>query len=137
MGEAPHPGIPKHPCTFRAYSFLHSVKLLSNVLRDIEDDDPNETLKDTQKDQLNEISRSCTEILSELHAIINKHQSLDNSAQPSIKKVGDRVWKRLNWDQKEISDFRQRLSTNIDSFNLFLTHVTKQVPAPSAFCETV
>ncbi|CAG8922357.1 unnamed protein product [Penicillium salamii] len=112
------------PSQFKSIS--DDVKLLSNVLRDIEDDDPNETLKDTQKDQLNEISRNCTEILSELHAIINKHQSLDKSAQPSIKKVGDRVWKRLNWDQKEISDFRQRLSTNIHSFNLFLTHVTKQ-----------
>ncbi|CAG7937923.1 unnamed protein product [Penicillium salamii] len=104
-------------------SISDDVKLLSNVLRDIEDDDPSENLKEAQKDQLNEISRSCTGILSELHAIINKHQSLDKSAQPSIKKVGDRVWKRFNWDQKEISDFRQRLSTNIDSFNLFLTHV--------------
>ncbi|CAG8373201.1 unnamed protein product [Penicillium salamii] len=113
------------PSQFKSIS--DDVKLLSNVLRDIEDDDPNETLKDPQKDQLNDISRSCTGILSELHAIINKHQSLDKSAQPSIKKVGDRVWKRFNWDQKEISDFRQRLSTNIDSFNLFLTHVTKQV----------
>ncbi|CAG8003133.1 unnamed protein product [Penicillium salamii] len=113
------------PSQFKSIS--DDVKLLSNVLRDIEDDDPNETLKETQKDQLNEISRSCTEILSELHAIINKHQSLDKSAQPNLKKVGDRVWKRFNWDQKEISDFRQGLSTNIDSFNLFLTHVTKQV----------
>ncbi|KAJ5383653.1 hypothetical protein N7517_001564 [Penicillium concentricum] len=115
------------PSQFKSIS--DDVKLLSNVLRDIEDEDPSENLQNAQKAKLNEISRSCTGLLGDLHAIINKYQPIDkSSAEPrGIKNIGDRVWKRLNWDQKEIHDFRQRLSTNIDSFNLFLTRITKQV----------
>jgi hypothetical protein len=100
---------------------------LSNVLRDIEDQDPAESLRDAQKDVLNQISRSCGELLDELRTTIDKYWLIDEKSVDTkkIRTIGRKVWKRLNWDQKDIDGYRQRLSTNIGSFNLFLTQVNK------------
>ncbi|CAI7643775.1 unnamed protein product [Penicillium pancosmium] len=98
-----------------------SVKLLSNVLRDIEDQDPAESLRDAQKDVLNQISRSCGELLDELRTTIDKCQLIEEKSSVGTLELGP---ERNRW-------VSTRLSTNIDSFNLFLTQVNNQLSKES------
>ena len=106
-----------------------SVKRLSNVLHDIEDQDPNDNIGDQQKQALNDISKGCHDLLDELNRTLVKYQDIDPTARDAtgVRRVGRRVWKRLIWDQKEIDVFRQRISANIDTFNLFLNEINSQL----------
>ncbi|KAL6232389.1 hypothetical protein BDW75DRAFT_243028 [Aspergillus navahoensis] len=86
------------------------VKQLSNVLRDIEDNDPGETLDIQQQKTLNESRRAA-----------------QDGPRPGLRKAGRRVWNRLTWDQSEIVSFRRRIVTNIKAFGLFLTDCNRQL----------
>lgn len=61
----------------------------------------------------------CHKLLKGLQTTLDKHQELGSSASPTGKRLR-RVWKRLTWDESEIEDFRSRVDTNINLFNLFL-----------------
>jgi hypothetical protein len=100
------------------------VKILSNVLRDIDDILPQRDLADRQKTELGEIAQGCRDILKELEDTLDRYQELDLS----IKGFGGRsrrVWKRFRWDQKDIDRFRNRINSNVLLFNTFPGRITK------------
>jgi hypothetical protein len=100
------------------------VKILSNVLQDIDDVLPQRDLTDEQKTELDEIAQGCRSVLKELEDTLDKYQELD----PNTKGFGGRsrrVWKRLKWDQKNIDGFRNRITLNITLFNAFLGRITR------------
>jgi peptidoglycan hydrolase CwlO-like protein len=101
-----------------------SVKSLSNVLRDVDDVQSQRDLTSQQKQTLNETAQGCRNILEQLNKTLDKYQELDSSAK-GISGKSRKVWKRLQWDQKDIDQFRSRITLNISAFGTFLGQITR------------
>src|SRR5437016_4979435 len=100
-----------------------SVKVLSNVVRDVEDVLPQRDLTSLQKKDLDEIAQRCYNVLKNLEETLDKYQELD-SGITGIRGKSRRVWKRLQWDQGEIDQFRNQISLDISAFGTFLGRIT-------------
>ncbi|OJJ29656.1 hypothetical protein ASPWEDRAFT_143525, partial [Aspergillus wentii DTO 134E9] len=112
------------PAQFKAIS--EDIKSLSNVLRDIDDIEPNNGLNKAQKDRLNEISQGCHTVLQDLEGMLDRYQDIGNG-EKNIQGRSRRTWKRLKWDTTEINGLQQRICERIDGFNLFLTGLSVHV----------
>ena len=100
---------------------LNSVRNLAIVLQDIEVIVPQ---RDEQKIELAGIMQGCRTVLKEIEETLNRYQEL-NSSEKSFGGKSRRVWKRLQWDQKEIDQFRSRITLNITALGIFLEKTTK------------
>lgn len=100
------------------------VKSLSNVLRDVDDVQSQRDLTAQQKQSLGEIAQGCQSVLEQLNKTLDKYQELDSSAK-GISGKSRRAWKRLQWDQKDIDQFRSRITLNISAFDTFLGQITR------------
>ena len=100
------------------------VKSLSIVLQDINDILPARDLTSHQQTALGNIVRHCKSVLDDLNEIVIKFKELD----PITKSLGRkprRIWKRFKWDQKDITELRSRISSNILLLNTFIGHVSR------------
>ena len=97
---------------------FNSVKVLSNVLRDVDDVPPERDLSSQQIQDLEDISRSCHNVLNQLKEKLDKNRELDSKVK-GISGRSQRMWKRFRWDQTEIDQFRNRISLNITVFSAF------------------
>jgi hypothetical protein len=107
-----------------AHVLSDSVKVLSNVLRDVDDVLPQRDLTDQQKTDLDEIAHGCYDVLKKLKETLNKYQELDSSVK-GVSERSRRVWKRFQWDQKVIDQFRNRVGLDISAFGTFLGRITR------------
>lgn len=110
-----------------------SIKKLGVVLQDIDDFESEEGLNPQQKASIGQISQACHSVLTDLEQMLNKYQELDHEMDTLGKKTR-RVWKRLQWDQSKISDFRKR----IDSYMILFSNVIARLngysnPTPLLF----
>jgi hypothetical protein len=102
------------------------VKILSNALRDIDDYEPDESLDEQRKRDLNLISQSCQSVLKDLDRKLDRYQELGASFKSiHLKRIPRWAWERIHWDQAEINDFRYQISQNIDALNLLLTGINR------------
>ena len=102
---------------------FNSVKVLTNVLRDIDDVMAQRDLSSQQKKDLGEIARGCHDVLNQLKEKLDKNQVNSN-----VKGIGGkpkRVWTGFQWDQAEIDQFRNRISLNITAFGTFVGRITR------------
>ena len=103
---------------------FNSVKVLSNVLRDVDDVLPQRDLSSQQKKDLEKIARGCHDVLNQLKEKLDKNQELDSKVK-GISGKSRRMWKRFQWDQAEIDQFRNRVGLNITTFGIFLGQITR------------
>ena len=103
---------------------FNSVKVLSNVLRDVDDVLSERDVSNRQKNDLDEIARGCHNVLNQLKEKLDKSQELDSKAK-GISGKSRRIWKRFQWDQAEIDQFRNRVNLNITAFGTFLGRITR------------
>ena len=108
---------------------FNSVKVLTNVIRDVDDVLPQRELTSQQKKDLDEIARGCHDVLNQLKDKLEKSHELDSKAK-GISGKSRRMWKRFQWDQTEIDQFRNRVGLNITAFNTFLGRVTRCYLSP-------
>ena len=101
-----------------------SVKVLSNVIRDVDDVLPQRDLSSQQKKDLDEIVQGCHDVLDQLKEKLDKNQELDSKVK-GISGKSRRMWKRFQWDQAEIDQFRNRVGLNITAFNAFLGRIIR------------
>jgi hypothetical protein len=102
---------------------FNSVKVLSNVLRDVDDVLPQRELSSQQNKDLDEISQACHDVLEKLKEKLDNNQELGSNVK-GISRKSRRMWKRFQWDQTEIEQFRNRMSLNIIAFGTFLGRIT-------------
>lgn len=100
------------------------MKVLSSVLRDVDDILPQRDSTLEQKKELGEIAQGCYDVLKKLEGTLDEYQELDSGAK-GISEKSRKVWKRLQWDQKVINDFRSRITFNINLFNMLLGRITR------------
>ncbi|KAL4963059.1 ankyrin repeat-containing domain protein [Aspergillus stella-maris] len=107
------------------------VKRLSNILRDIDDNDPAASLGLSQQSTLNEISRGCQNVLYDVINKLAKYEDILNddggASGKSFRKSTRKVWNRLTFDQGEIDSYRRRIDSNVAAFELFLTEINSQL----------
>jgi Cdc6-like AAA superfamily ATPase len=77
-----------------------------------------------QKKDLDDIDRGCQNVLTELQRILDKNSELGSSNGGSGRKFA-RAWKRTKWDQEEINQLRNRLSSNISLLSAFNGRLTR------------
>lgn len=107
-------------------TLFFSVKILSNIIRDIDDYDPDISLDVEKKGNLNYISRNCGQLLGELNGYLDKFQDLKPSPRSTgLRGSTVRVWKRVRWDQEEIEVFRSRIATSINALNLIVAGLNR------------
>lgn len=92
------------------------------MLRDVDDILSQRDLTDQQKQSLEEIAQGCCNVLEQLNKTLDKYQELDSSAK-GISGKSRKVWKRLQWDQKDINQFRSQITLNISAFGAFLGQI--------------
>ena len=101
-----------------------SVKILSNVIRDVDDVLPQRDLSQQQKKDLDDIARGCLDVLNQLKEKLEKSQELGSKGK-GISGKSRRMWERFQWDQAEIDQFRNRVGLNITAFGTFLGRITR------------
>ncbi|KAL4914990.1 hypothetical protein BDW62DRAFT_213048 [Aspergillus aurantiobrunneus] len=103
--------------------------IADDILRDIEDNEPADSLPLEQQRTLNEISQGCRDVLYELINTLVQYEGIlpGETPRPGLTKAGRRVWARLTFDQAEIDAFRGQIATNVNSFELYLAEVTRQL----------
>lgn len=101
-----------------------SVKVLSNVLRNIEDIDPDQRLSSQRKNDLNQIAQGCRDVLNELKDQLDDFQDLGVAANGLREKL-KRIWKRATWNNDEIVEFQSHIEASVDSFTLFFNGLNK------------
>ncbi|PCG99584.1 Hypothetical protein PENO1_002190 [Penicillium occitanis (nom. inval.)] len=106
----------RSPVEFRQIS--EDIKKLGVVLQDIDDFESEEGLNPQQQASIGQISQACHSVLTDLEQMLNKYQELDHEMDTLGKKTR-RVWKRLQWDESKINDFRKR----IDSYMILFSNV--------------
>ena len=101
-----------------------SVKILTNVIRDVDDVLPQRDLSSQQKKDLDEIARGCRDVLDQLKEKLGESQELGSKSK-GISGKSRRMWKRFQWDQAEIDRFRNQVGLNITAFSVFLGRITR------------
>ncbi|KAF4631610.1 hypothetical protein G7Y89_g6521 [Cudoniella acicularis] len=110
------------PGQFKAIA--DEVRTLSIVLQDADFAFLSRELNNEQKRDLEDIDTGCRNVLDELQRILDKNTEL-SSENGGVGKRIKRVWKRLNWKPEDISQLRNRISTNIGFLNAFNGRLTR------------
>ena len=100
------------------------MKVLTNVIRDVDDVLPQRDLSSQQKKDLHEIAQGCHGVLNQLKEKLDESQELGSKTK-GIGGKSRRIWKRFQWDQTEIDQFRNRVGLNITAFSTFLGRITR------------
>jgi hypothetical protein len=69
-----------------------------------------------EREKLQTISDDSICLLNDLLARLDKYREIGTSSK-SMAQRAKKAWKRLNWDQDDVQDFRGRLSLNLDLLN--------------------
>ena len=105
------------------------MKVLSNALRDVDDVLSERDVSSQQRKDLDGIARGCRDVLNRLREKLDKSQELDSRAK-GISGKPRRIWKRSQWDQAEIDQFRNQVNLNITAFGTILGQITRCHIAP-------
>ncbi|QSZ31284.1 hypothetical protein DSL72_000847 [Monilinia vaccinii-corymbosi] len=100
------------------------VRNLRIVLQDIEEEPSVPDLDAIQNNKLKEIVNGCRNVLEDLQQMLNKYGELESDSRGVGKKIKI-VWKKLQWDPKQIAELRSRIATSVNLLNNFqgkLTH---------------
>jgi 5-bromo-4-chloroindolyl phosphate hydrolysis protein len=104
---------------------INRVTGLSNVLRNIEGALCQHELTDWQKKALLPVLEECRNVLIRLGKIVDENYCLKATNAEGFRDKSRRVWKRLNWEPKEIQDLRLRITLNVGLLNAFNGSVTR------------
>lgn len=97
---------------------------LSNILRDIEVYLPERNLTDQQNLDLQQYTEGCRNLLNELHNLLTKYRRLEESSD-GFREKARKMWKRLDWEPKDIGELRSRITSTVSVLNTFLTGVNR------------
>ncbi|KAK3942745.1 ankyrin repeat-containing domain protein [Diplogelasinospora grovesii] len=106
-------------------SISNETRSLWIVLEDVEVTLSDNELDDEQQAHVEEILRSCRDVLNELENTLVKYQELDRPGG-GLTGRAKRTWKRLRWEPEDIRELRERITSNITLLNTFLGGISSQ-----------
>jgi hypothetical protein len=102
---------------------VSSVKALAIALQEANCVLPRKDLSPSQEDVLGQLQNGTEQVLEKLRAILD-HAQIVTPAKGKRSKINV-IWKSVLWDQKEVTDLRNRIALNLDAFNTLLQQVTR------------
>lgn len=107
------------------------LKTFSIVLQDTEVDLTANELDSRQLEALESTLNSAREFLKDLQQFIENNKEIPKSTGSRAKVKLKRIWKRLNFDQREVSKFRHQITSVISGLQMFtlneLKHNTRKI----------
>ncbi|KAJ5151324.1 uncharacterized protein N7482_010576 [Penicillium canariense] len=94
---------------------VESLILVLNRITDLDEEEVDE-----QRDDVNQVIRSCDNVLRDLDSRLRKFHILAKDSSPEWTGRVRQAWKRIRWDQAEIDNFRSRIVANISLLNLIV-----------------
>lgn len=101
------------------------LKTFSIVLQDTEVDLTANELDSRQLEALESTLNSAREFLKDLQQFIDNNKEIPKSAGSRAKVSLKRIWKRLNFDQQEVSKFRHQITSIISGLQMFALNEVK------------
>lgn len=101
------------------------LKTFSILLQDTEVDLTANDLDSRQHEALEDTLSSAREFLEDLRKFIEKNKEIPKSTGSKVKVNLKRIWKRLNFDQHEVSKFRHQISVIISGLQMFASNEVK------------
>ncbi|KAI3320965.1 hypothetical protein HD806DRAFT_537623 [Xylariaceae sp. AK1471] len=101
------------------------VRNLSIILQDLEVVLSKSELDSQQQTDLQRISGSNQNVLTDLEKTIGKYGELEVGGGSLGKKL-KRVWKRLKWEPDDIRELRDRITSNATLLNTFLGRISSE-----------
>jgi hypothetical protein len=100
------------------------VRNLSIVLQDLDVVLSESELDSQQETDLQQISGSSRNVLTDLEKTLGKYGELEASGGSLGQKM-KRVWKRLKWEPEDIRELRDRIISNVTLLNTFLGRISR------------
>ncbi|PSN65779.1 hypothetical protein BS50DRAFT_634999 [Corynespora cassiicola Philippines] len=107
------------PAQFKAIS-----SYLSFLLEQIEDVLPNRNLTPENKQKLKEAHTECESVLQAIQAHLKERSDIVNIGSGSKIRRFQVAWKRLQWNENQITEYRERLLLGMRGFNMLLQSLT-------------
>lgn len=101
------------------------LKTFSILLQDAEVDLAASEVDPRQLEALGSTLSSARDFLKDLQKFIDKNKEIPKSANPKAGFKFKRIWKRLNFDQEDVSKFRHQISVIISGLHLFTANELK------------
>lgn len=101
------------------------LKTFSIVLQDAEVDLTASDLDARQLESLESTLSGARDFLQDLQKFIDHHKEISNSTNSKSRGNLKRIWKRLNFDQQEVSKFRLQISSIISGLQAFTSNEVK------------
>lgn len=101
------------------------LKTFSIVLQDAEVDLTSSDLDVRQLEALESTLAGARDFLQDLQKFIDHHKEISNSTNSKSRGNLKRIWKRLNFDQQEVSKFRLQISSIISGLQAFTSNEIK------------
>lgn len=101
------------------------LKTFSTVLQDTEVDLTASELDSRQIEALESTLSSAREFLKDLQIFIDKNKEIPNSAGSKATVNLKRIWKRVNFDQRDVSKFRHQITSIISGLQMFTLNEVK------------
>lgn len=101
------------------------LKTFSIVLQDTEVDLTATELDSRQREALESTLTSAKEFLKDLQKFIDKNKEIPKSTGSKAAVNLKRVWKRVNFDQRDVSKFRHQITSIISGLQMFTLNEVK------------
>jgi chromosome segregation ATPase len=79
---------------------------------------PQRRLSEKQTQDLSSLAQGCRNVLIELDTKLKKHENLGTNPQSLIAR-SQKAWHKIKWDQDEIRELRDRITSNTGLLNAF------------------
>ena len=66
----------------------------------------------------------CRSVLEELRKLLDKHSEIGSSGG-KLEQRAKKVWQRLNWEPKDVCEFRDQISSNVSLLNAIIGKITR------------
>lgn len=101
------------------------LKTFSSLLQDAEVDLAAREVDSRQIEALESTLSSARDLLQDLQKFIDKNKEIPKSTNSKGRVNLKRIWKRLNFDQQDVSKFRHQISVIISALHLFTSNELK------------
>lgn len=85
---------------------------------------PERNLTEQQEGDLQEYTKGCRHVLSDLDRVLAKYRFLDTSTT-GFRARTQKLWIRLKFEPEEIKDLRFRVTSNVTLLNHFIVRLTR------------
>ena len=86
-------------------------------------------LSEEERKHLQSLVQGCQDVFDELNALTEKFSIL-GADSTSFKARSQKAWKKITWDQDEVTELRSRITSNVVMLEAFNGNLARLVSSP-------